>query len=226
MIAVFKILFYRLFELKIGKFKLEFDDCEAIKFSEPDVEEEEMKEKYEQILGSEKNFGPQTIYYRYFENIGRKRLMELELEDLEVSLNFNQSEKFYSVFYCKKTDIFFWSRDKPDKYLVAFARKSEFTIKFPLKFNPTLAYINSSIKFVLEEVEFNLNDETIELFLAFFWNIKLMNNIKSFAKKQKLDIYPQKSNSPKKISIYEKIKNEYPGVDADYVRPDLVPAVS
>lgn len=227
-IAVFKVFFYRLFELRVKSFKLEFDDVEVIKDKEFDVEEEELKEKYEEIFASKNGYGHQAIYHRYFENIGRKRIMELHLDGLEMNLDFNQSEKFHSLFLCKETKLFLWSKERVERLLVAKASKSSLSIKFPLKFNNTLAYINSSIKFILDEVDFYLSDESIEVFLGFFWNIKLMNNIKSFAKKQKTDAYKvkRKKSKPQIADIYEHIKKNYPGVDAEYVRPDLVPAVS
>lgn len=226
-IAVFKVIFYRLFELRVKSFKLEFDDVEVIKDKKFDVEEEELKEKYEEVFSSSNGKGHQAIYYRYFENIGRKRIMELHLKGLVLELDFNQSEKFYSLFSCQETLLFLWSKETVDRLLVAKANQSRLSIKFPLKFNNTLAYINSSIKFILDEVDFYFNDETIELFLGFFWNIKLMNNIKSFAKKQKTDAYrvKKKSKADQINDIYEHIKKNYPGREAEYVRPDLVPAV-
>jgi hypothetical protein len=72
-------------------------------------------------------------------------------------------------------------------FLILMAKGASFKVKYPMKMNKTLQYINSTIKFYLHESQFFLNKKSIELFLSFFWNIKLMNNIKSFAKKSKID---------------------------------------
>ena len=57
-------------------------------------------------------------------------------------------------------------------------------IHFPLKLNKSLAYLQTEICFDFYGIDFTITHETIEGFLGFFWNIKLMNNIKSDARKQ------------------------------------------
>lgn len=146
-------------------------------------------------------------------------------------------------------------------FLIAMARGVSFKVKYPMKMNRTLQYINSSIKFYLHESQFFLNKKSIELFMSFFWNIKLINNIKSFAKKSKIEqvkgehgyayllkkeqedmlrseiekkiIWKDKMDAldnigkikPKLIKdIYKFITDHYPP-NADYVRPDLIPAI-
>ena len=173
------------------------------------TEEEEMTEKYEE-LWSKHGMGIDAIEHRYFEDSSRKKIICFDLEEIRIDFNFNQSEKFlilvqsdrgYMYLYAKNNSTIFtpsemynpYNKRKEEKlsakspYLILMAKGASFKVKYPMKMNKTLQYINSSIKFYLHESQFFMNKKSIELFLSFFWNIKLMNNIKSFAKKSKID---------------------------------------
>lgn len=71
-------------------------------------------------------------------------------------------------------------------FLAVMARGIVFKYKFPMNMNSTLSYIHSQIRFYLHESQFFTNKKSLELFFSFMWNIKLLNNIKGFAKKTKL----------------------------------------
>ena len=230
---LFKILIFRLIEFKVDCFILEFDDGTEASEEPLNSTEFDLREKYNEIWKNN-GYGSSAIYFRYFRQLGRRRLLKIQGNNLKMVSEFTTLEKYRILFTGTSVTFDYMNLKKTKMIRILSAKGGILMIKFPMKLNKSLAYLNSSYKLVLEETDFNFTTETIELFLRFILNLKLMNNLRSFAKKRKRDIYVKRSKKKKSkeqdgkefiANIYEHIAKTYPGVNADFVRPDIVPGV-
>jgi hypothetical protein len=181
-------------------------------------EEQELNEKY-QYVWKDHGMGVDAIQKRYFDDKTRSRVIAFDFEQITVEFNFSQSEQFYMFVQSDQGHMYVYSKNSStifteseisnphnkrrdqhvtskSAFLILMAKGASFKVKYPMKMNTTLAYINSSIKFYFHESQFFLNKKSMELFLSFFWNIKLMNNIRSYAKKTKIESVNSTKSSP------------------------------
>lgn len=165
---------------------------------------------------------PNIAQFKYFKDPNRRKIIDININNLIIDLNFKESEQFLCEIISGHGELNMYSHNTQRKHRVARGKAMVLSISFPLKLNPTLAYVNSEIIFDFKDVTFDLNYQKMEGFLGFFWNIKLLNNIKSDARKQK---FPEEIGKLQN-EIYKVIKERYEGKKADYLRQDLVPSVS
>jgi len=219
--SIIRIFIFRILEIRASKIDIEFDyfECKSIS-PEKDLLKKEQKERMKERMRN----GPlssTTIYYRYFHDSHRSRIVDIKLSDCSCLLHFKENEQF-TVNLCSGTgELIMHGQETNRVERVAIANILSLNIIFPLKLNKTLAYINTEIFINFGNVKFILNHEKIELFMGFFWNIKLMNNIKSDARKQKFS----KEMAKLQNEMFARIKAEYDAINSKYVRQDLIPAV-
>jgi hypothetical protein len=188
-------------QLKVDSFTLEFDQIE------------EREASPEEARAADYN-----VYRSFFCDPRRRIWIKFVYRNSLGYFLHTPSEKIRFLATCENCDLFL-CLSGTDK-LIGKGAGWEFKYSYPLSLNPTHSYIKSTVVFKINTSELFLRDDDFEDFFRFLFNIRLVNNIRTFIKK-----YAYGQGRPKtadQASLREELRRF---IEGEQVEANLVPNV-
>jgi hypothetical protein len=188
--------------LKVASFTLEFDQVE--------------KQDGEGEAGA--RVAEHEVYRAFFCDPRRRVWIKFVYRNSLGYFLHTPSEKIRFLATCESCDLFLCLAGT-DK-LIGKGAGWEFKYSYPLSLNATNSYIKSTVVFKIHTSELFLKDDDFEEFFGFLFNIRLVNNIRTFIKKY---AYGQGKPRPEPgVSPAEELRRF---VEGEQVEANLVPNV-